>query len=991
MSKYHYVQQNGGEEKWKLILSDQKQRILTSDDPPTLITVLSVSERVDEGMSREDLENLKYHGPFYLDFDGPDIDVVTRQALKLLRRLEDEMDVNMNSLSIFASGGKGFHVEVPMETFLTKVPKEGIQFLPHIYREMAYSIFVDTLDLRVYTARKGRMWRVPNKLRDNGRYKVPITWEEMRRMDAELYVDLTSRKRPHMTAPEAPRASAELMAQYDKAVAKIQKHAKVRRKHVDGKLAKDWAGFKDGVAPSIAALLNGDGLRDTAGWNDISMQLAILATELSWKEEDLIARAAALTEKHVGERYRTAAKREERLRFMWHYMNDNPCYTFGAAPLKALMAIATPDLDGLLDEAVEAEVQQSVKAHEKRAQERAEAGEEREAAEAAPPPPEDRIAKNVEIRPSGIYAKKEDEWEPICQMSFRDVILLADLDNPGEAIGFEADILADGAFKERRIIPRETFTTKQSFHAFSTRYLTPMVGTEQHVGAVMRRLKAEAEANSGGVFYTTNREGLDLVNIPHASAKELSEPFPIWASPHGVSVPEKTKALGVNLKFKGYPHEHGLYRSDLMNAPDIDELKGDPNTLEVIRALLTCQQPEVISRLIGWFTAANFRMYFHVGYEEFPLLHVNGPAGAGKTAMTHLLMSLHYFREEVKALTPSATKHAFREYMSASASIPFILDEYKPHEMSNDMADYLRGLLRAAWNAQQHSAGGGKDGSPDVRTLNEKKFSAPVVYIAEALVTESATAERSVAVTVAKPPLSTYAEWFRRFNFVRDNSEVISALGRRITEWAYQQDLADVKASYDPIRNRVLAEMGPGAVDADGKPLAQRLNARPVHAYSVTYWGLKAFRHVVEDVFGAGALKAEFDRLDESFWTRVQEAQSAVMAEADKVLSMLTFMSNERDVPDMCAIRRGVEYVFTKLGERDAVHLSMRSAYLRYSQYCRQRGERPLYPSEVAFLHAMQSHNALLSTDSDAIPGVRTVYVFDCEQLERNGVGSFKN
>jgi hypothetical protein len=164
-----------------------------------------------------------------------------------------------------------------------------------------------------------------------------------------------------------------------------------------------------------------------------------------------------------------------------------------------------------------------------------------------------------------------------------------------------------------------------------------------------------------------------------------------------------------------------------------------------------------------------------------------------------------------------------------------------------------------------------------------------------------------------------------------------------------------------------------------------------VHAYSVTFWGLQAFRHVVEDVFGKGTLATEFDRLESSFWTRVQESQTAVMAEADKVLSMLTFMSNERDVPDMCAVRKGVEYVFAKLGERDAVHLSMRSAYLRYSQYCKQRGERPLYPSEMAFIHAMQSHNALLATESDKLAGVRTVFVFDAEQLERNGVGSFKH
>lgn len=988
MSKYHYYQPVGGEETWKLCLATDLDRILAKH--PMFLTVLAVSQDVDDSFKkREDFDALKYLGPFYLDFDGPDIDTVSKQALKLLRHLETEMDVNMNSLSLYASGGKGFHVEVPIETFLPKAPKEGIQFLPQIYREMAYSIFVDTLDLRVYTARKGRMWRVPNVLRPNGKHKVPITWDEMQRMDADLYADLTSRKREFMAAPERPWVSAGLTALYDKALNKITKGSKVRRKHVDGKLKEDWSRFDSGVAPSIAALLQGEGLKDTAGWNDITMQLGILAAELGWTEDELIERAKLLTEKHSGERYRTKNQREERLRFMWHYMNDNPCYVFGAQPIMKLMAIKCSDLEGLLDDTVEEEVQESIKAHEAKVAAKA-SGDEPDVAEEAKPVADDPLARSVELRPSGIYTKVDDVMREISFISFRDTIILHELSRPKENLGFEADVYSDGVFQERKIIPMSVFQSKQNFSNFVMKYMNVFYGTEQHVGAIMRRLKAEAEAN-GGIYYSTDREGLDLINIPHAKEVELQKPFPIWASFAGVTVPEKYQKLGANLRYKGYPHERGLYRSDIMHAPDIETLKDDPRTLEVLQALLTCQQPEVIGRLVGWFTAANFRMFFHHGYEEFPLLHVNGPAGAGKTAMTHLLMSLFYFREEVKALTPTATKHAFREYLSASASIPFILDEYKPHEMTADMADYLRTLLRAAWNAQQQSAGGGSQGSADVRTLNEKKFSAPVVYIAEALVTESATAERSVAVTVTKPPLSTYAEWFRRFNLVRDHSDIVSALGRRITEWAYQHSLDDVKSTFTPLRNKVLAEMGPGAVDEEGKPLTNRLNARPVHAYSVTFWGLQAFRHVVEDVFGKGTLADEFDRLEASFWTRVQESQTAVMAEADKVLSMLTFMSNERDVPDMCAIRKGVEYALAKLGERDAVHLNMRSAYLRYSHYCKQRGERPLYPSETAFIHAMQSHNGLLTTESDKLAGVRTVFVFDAEQLERNGVGSFKH
>jgi len=45
---------------------------------------------------------------------------------------------------------------------------------------MAYKLYVDTLDLRVYSAKRGRMWRTPNVQRENGKYKVPISLGEAR-------------------------------------------------------------------------------------------------------------------------------------------------------------------------------------------------------------------------------------------------------------------------------------------------------------------------------------------------------------------------------------------------------------------------------------------------------------------------------------------------------------------------------------------------------------------------------------------------------------------------------------------------------------------------------------------------------------------------------------------------------------------------------------------------------------------------------------------
>ena len=38
--------------------------------------------------------------------------------------------------------------------------------------DIAYELYVDTLDLRVYSGRKGRMWQTPNVKRESGKYNV---------------------------------------------------------------------------------------------------------------------------------------------------------------------------------------------------------------------------------------------------------------------------------------------------------------------------------------------------------------------------------------------------------------------------------------------------------------------------------------------------------------------------------------------------------------------------------------------------------------------------------------------------------------------------------------------------------------------------------------------------------------------------------------------------------------------------------------------------
>lgn len=185
-----WFQLTGGEDAWLEATSEHRQKILR-ERRPAFMTVLDAHSSPDASWDREEYAKMRYSGPFYQDFDAEDISETIPQFQKFLANLKD-MGVNLHCLRLYATGGRGFHIEIPEPVFMSKVPKTGVTALPYVYREMAMSLVVDTLDLRVYTGRRGRMWRTMGVERSkggvpSGRYKVPITVDEALAMTPELY------------------------------------------------------------------------------------------------------------------------------------------------------------------------------------------------------------------------------------------------------------------------------------------------------------------------------------------------------------------------------------------------------------------------------------------------------------------------------------------------------------------------------------------------------------------------------------------------------------------------------------------------------------------------------------------------------------------------------------------------------------------------------------------------------------------------------------
>lgn len=337
-----------GPTHWLEIEAGALAQMLQSSEPPEFRTVLGIVGAYD------DTTPTHYRGPLHFDFDSSDITEACDQFRGFLGKLQG-LGVDLEACRLFASGSKGFHIEIPQALFMARVPAEGVVNLPAIYKEIAHALFVDTLDLRIYSCRKGRMWRVPNRRRENGNFKVPLTVPEALVVTAETYAALVSAPRPFPPLA-APKLCSALALAYCTAKDKVTASAAQRAKRNPSKTAELLQARCKAVGatlpPSLLAL--GAGLikpREGAGFNQIAIQLSTAAHALGVAEDAFLALCAGLIRDHEGDgaRYGTAAKRKAALRETYRYTEGNPCYAFSVGGVRSIFpeSASLNDLRGL--------------------------------------------------------------------------------------------------------------------------------------------------------------------------------------------------------------------------------------------------------------------------------------------------------------------------------------------------------------------------------------------------------------------------------------------------------------------------------------------------------------------------------------------------------------------------------------------------------------------------------------------------------------------
>lgn len=933
---YYYFQKVGGDEPWvpiQVSQADQFERNIK----PTFITVLKLDTLLDDKPTREMLEKTRYQGPFYMDLDDAD-DVgnsiedakTTVTALLGYGLLEDDIQV-------FLTGKKGLHILVPETVFMEKA--QPVRQLPAIYKELAFRFATGTTDFKVYSARRGRMLRTCFNQRENGNWRVPVTVEELLSLDVDKYYELCGqppREFPETVASFRPRMGIL----YDELAQKVLGVKRRKPQPVSIQMLKSHE-------PLVREVMEGHNLADV-GFNKIAIQVCLFAREMRWTEDQLVEACKGLIDNHQsdGHRYNSPYKRERHLRDMFYYVEDNASYEYSLEPIKALLS-RFQNRRRDVDE--QGEVIESM------------------------------LDAGVMHVGHSYFANRGDAGDvQITNFAFESASQLM-MPDEGNITGIETRLSGAGNIVHHKkiLLHPNNFTSSSALHNAVAPYGGSFTGSDTHArGLYQIMLKA-----SSGSKYILSKEGICLLNVPGHADERLRKPFLVWSDAEGVRLPPHIEETGAQFTFQGWPDPKGVIETDLTKAESLTaylQKEGSvDNVIGMFQDLLECTTPDVAGKVLGWMFACFWRQLFQHSYKKFPLLHVYGPAGAGKTEFTASFMKLFYCDGQPKITSPSSTPFAFLTLVGGSGSIPIILDEYKPGVMVREQLERYRSLFRDAYNMKDSQRGGGSRGKDSYNSLNHTELSAPIAFIAESMETETAIVERVVLVTLKRPAPLVAARNLAHFMRWCDRGDILSKIGSAVAARICRSvDVDGFKTEFDVLytwaqdTHMLRADdhhrLATGEISQS--EFTRRASNRPRNVFNntVALYGLLKCKAMLIKIMGKDAFDKNFEEKFAIMELGIFDAMDAVTrSTVAEYIKVLTFFSDltRVDNPDL-KLEYNKDYVVYDRGNGSCIIVvAYRQAYAKYRAYMRWANSSPLYGSESSFHEGLCNSAEYVSTE----------------------------
>ncbi len=317
---------------WRLIKNTPEARDKAINDGAAFFTMCALSAPYEEGA-----EEPHRWGDLCFDFDSKDDPGAAHEDVKrLVAHLEEVYSVEPETLRFFASGSKGFHVEVPAALFAGEA---GDPLLPRIHKRMAARLAVSanlpTLDMAIYNMRKGRMWRIPNVKRANGRYKAPLAACELS-LPTEDLMALTAAPR-HLEEDDEPQPGKEtyLAVFYD------ETRQAVRQEAQEGDAATPLTDearerLRESIPQCVGYILVAmPPNSERVNFNRLVLQLVAYFRDAGYDGPGAWEAVKEFVERYPhSETYNTPQKRRDHWREIWRYLEGRDAYPFGCSYMK---------------------------------------------------------------------------------------------------------------------------------------------------------------------------------------------------------------------------------------------------------------------------------------------------------------------------------------------------------------------------------------------------------------------------------------------------------------------------------------------------------------------------------------------------------------------------------------------------------------------------------------------------------------------------------
>lgn len=968
---YFHYQQHSKESVWTMAMADQRQAVL--ERMPAFVTVLDLTAIPEDN----DWSKVRYRGPLYFDFDADgDLPLVIAQTFAFLGKLQDEYDFDVQQAKVWASGGKGFHIEIPMECFLPKVSVNGYAWLPYVYKQMAQTAVVDTLDLSVYSAKKGRMWRTNGVRRESGQYKVPVRFEDLLGMTEEGYRELCSvpREDVHVNVPTLHTKLALLFDQANEKVKGLVKNKK-RKAEVANKALDPWKKAKQHM-PTLRSIMNGDNVKHGVGFNKIAMQLAIYAVSMGTPLDEFLIMCQGLCQNHESDntRYGNARLRQLELQRMYEYMENQTLYDFDPAPILAMLApgVPAPDL-GAVDTADEAVGEAATQITEGSTVE--------EIADSLMNNTLRTIRRGFFMNGSGMFRQVGDKVETVCRALFTHITKTISIrqeegNQDGEFIGYEANLVTppNGEFKTQ--INTDMLISLPLMRRYFAAHALSFQGLDADVTALFDIMNERATNQ----VFTMPREGVQVIDNPVVKGKR--EPVLVYVTKSGFF--PSIHATGDKAFVLKYAPRSvtSQYNIDIHLAGRMTDQHA-----AVYDHLFKFNKTSVVADLLGWFVACHFRAVYQRFFNQFPLLQAYGESGAGKTATVQMLAKLHWYMTKpplnsAMGLTP----FALETIASTSTSAPMILDEYKVRDLAKagmNKLPKIRDLMKASYTGGQIANKGTLNkGDTGGATVVRLDATAPIVFMTEAIEMETAIIERCVPVNFSKNNHTQQRQ--DSFNVLLFDEEAISALGREIIEYALFMNLDEFRDDMkDELKHQESMMPAFGSTQ-------KRDGQRVLFNRAVVIHSLKILERVLKARFGIRyneafeELLADDNRADERTTLR-----SHAMSEISKVMNRMAAMTY--DEGEGHELRMGIDYAVLKT----TLDVKVETCFDRYRLWCVRLHETPLFDSVEAFKVALSNYGPTLQVNTPRSPlrdagSTSQIASFDLVKLQREGINNFR-